>query len=370
MFKNKRVFVSGGSGIIGKHLVNKLIKLKAKVLVGDIKPCPNEFVSKIIYRQGDLNFITKEELDDFAPEIFFHLAATFERTEESYAFYKENFHNNIKLSNHLLGIIKDLKSIKKIIFASSYLIYDENLYQFSKPINKEIKLSEKSNVNPRNLIGMSKLAHETELKFLSKFKKKKLSIISARIFRGYGCNSRDIISRWIRLLQEKKTITLYRKEGRFDFIYAKDSAEGLIKLAKISNSFCVVNLGTGKPRKIIEIINILKKYFRHFKVKEIKSNIHYESSKADIKKLNYLTKWSPKYNLEKAIYEMVKFERNKFLNKKNEIPLNKNLLVTSFTKKKFPLLKSIKNSTKKIEYNFTTYLGNMKNDIFFNSVKK
>ena len=85
--------------------------------MGDIKPCPNEFVSKIIYRQGDLNFITKEELDDFAPEIFFHLAATFERTEESYAFYKENFHNNIKLSNHLLGIIKDLKNTINVSLA-------------------------------------------------------------------------------------------------------------------------------------------------------------------------------------------------------------------------------------------------------------
>ena len=76
--KNKKVFISGGSGVIGKELVSLLIKEKAKIFVGDLKTIPTEFKGKIKYRQGDLNYITREEIESFDPEIYFHLAATFE----------------------------------------------------------------------------------------------------------------------------------------------------------------------------------------------------------------------------------------------------------------------------------------------------
>ncbi len=57
-------------------------------------------------------------------------------------------------------------------------------------------------------------------------------MICARIFRSYGKNSRDIISRWIRALLNNSELTVYRKEGLFDYIYAEEVAEGLIKLAE------------------------------------------------------------------------------------------------------------------------------------------
>src|SRR5690554_6705132 len=96
MFKNKRVFVSGGAGVIGRELVKKLYEAGAKVFVGDLKDKPKDWPSDILYRKGDLNFIAKDELDQFSPQYFFHLAATFERTEETYDFWYENFHHNIK----------------------------------------------------------------------------------------------------------------------------------------------------------------------------------------------------------------------------------------------------------------------------------
>jgi nucleoside-diphosphate-sugar epimerase len=35
--KNKKVFVSGGAGVIGRELIPKLVKMGAIVLVGDLK---------------------------------------------------------------------------------------------------------------------------------------------------------------------------------------------------------------------------------------------------------------------------------------------------------------------------------------------
>ena len=58
MMKNKRVFVSGGAGVIGRELVRKLVRQGNTVMVGDLMPSPEDFPSEVIYRQGDLNYIT------------------------------------------------------------------------------------------------------------------------------------------------------------------------------------------------------------------------------------------------------------------------------------------------------------------------
>lgn len=307
-----RFFISGGAGVIGQEMVPKLCELGAKVFVGDIKPKPKFFKEQVQYRQGDLNTLTKDEFDEFRPDIFIHLAATFERSSESYEFWHENFIHNISLSHHLMSLAKESSQLKRVIFASSYLIYSPSLYQFSKPSEKPFLLSENDQIAPRNLTGMAKHAHEIELEFLNKFSSINFTSASARIFRGYGKGSRCVISRWIRSLINNEPITLYRPEGIFDYIYAEDTAEGLIRLAN-SKATGIVNLGTGKPRKVSEIIDILKIYFPNMKVINGNSNIPYEASGADINKLLKLTNWRPEKDLEYGIPTMINYEKKKAL---------------------------------------------------------
>ena len=94
-------------------LICLLEKKNYEIFVGDIKDKPQEFKNKILYRKGDLNFLKEDEIRNFQPEIFIHLAAVFERTDESYNFYDNNFRNNIALSNHLLKLIAKLTQLKK-----------------------------------------------------------------------------------------------------------------------------------------------------------------------------------------------------------------------------------------------------------------
>src|ERR1700733_2504464 len=113
-----KVFVSGGSGVIGQALVALLHQQGAKLLVGDLQPRPVHWSTEIAYWQGDLNHIEKSVLIDFSPRYFFHLAAAFERTEEEYGFFEQNFYHNIRLSHYLLDCLKDCPSLSRIIFAS------------------------------------------------------------------------------------------------------------------------------------------------------------------------------------------------------------------------------------------------------------
>ncbi len=343
MLKGKKVFISGGAGVIGTELVKKLYRMGAIIFIGDLKPRPMELPSDILYRQGDLNFISKKELDDFSPEYFFHLAASFERSVEEYDFWYENYHHNIKLSHHLMSCLNDNKTLKKMIFASSYLIYNPELYTFSVPQKKPISLKEDNPIYPRNLTGVAKLLHEIELRFLEKFQQVSFESVVVRIYRVYGKNSRDVISRWIRALLHGETLTIYNQEGLFDYIYAEDVAEGLLKLA-ISNVKGIVNLGNGNASRVSEILDILKDYFPNMKTKEISGDNAFEASEANMELFKKSTGWLPEYKLETAIPKIIEYEKRE---KADNVRQAKNILITSLSKK-VPLIKYVRKAVEKL----------------------
>ena len=352
MFKQKRIFISGAAGVIGTEMVDILLSQGAILFVGDLKPCPEKWFNKLEYFHGDLNNICIEELNSFKPEFFIHLAATFERSTESYDYWQENFRHNIQLSNHLMTLIKDLKSVKSVVYASSYLIYDPHLYNFHQSQEIPYSLKETDPIYPRNLTGMAKLAHEIELRFLDIFKKDQFSISIPRIYRGYGRNSRDIISRWVRSILNDEEIKVYRPEGIFDYVYAKDTALGILKIAEAKVEG-IINLGTGSARKVSDVVNVLVSRFPSAKVKNIESDIPYEASQADISELIKKINWRPAYSIENGIDEIIEFEKSR-INKPN-VSFG-NILVTSASKK-IGLLKAIKKASNKISINIKLYSG-------------
>lgn len=343
--KNKRFFISGGNGVIGKELVNKLSSMGAIIFVGDLKPFSDDLPKNILYRQGDLNYITPEEFHSFRPDYFIHLAATFERSTETYGFWEENFRHNVRLSHYLTTIAKDSDSLKKIVFASSYLNYDPALYQFEEAQTAPVSLNENAPLYPRNLTGSAKLMHEIELRFLENFRSEQFKTVCARIFRGYGLGSRDVISRWVRSLLNNETITVFKKEGIFDYVFSKDTAEGLLRMTIDDNASGIINLGTGKARKVADVIEILKKHFPGMKTKEEESDILYEASQADITLLKKVLGWAPEYDLEKAIPEIINYEKSKLASQVKSLQL-KNVLITSISKK-IPLIKEVKKAALK-----------------------
>ena len=358
--KNKRVFVSGGAGVIGRALIPMLVNAGAKVLVGDLECIPKDFPSSnVTYRHGDLNSLTQEEIDYFNPEIFIHLAATFERSEETYSHWEENFHHNVKLSHHLISILRNAPNLKRVVNASSYLIYDKSLYMFKSPQKKPYKLKESDPINPRNLTGMSKLSHEIELSFLSNFKSNDFSSVSARIYRGYGTNSRDIISRWIRSLLNDEEIIVYNEEGFFDYMFSIDTALGLLKLAESDFSGIII-LGSGKSRRVKDVLNILLDYFPDMKYKKvIRDNELFEASEADTELLDKTLNWVPSSKLESTIPMIINFEKNRQNEKKLQYG---NILITSCSGK-VSLVNDVKTAALKINNSIKVIGGDISSEV-------
>ncbi|QMU28981.1 NAD-dependent epimerase/dehydratase family protein [Adhaeribacter radiodurans] len=360
MYKGKKVFISGGNGVIGNELVQKLHEAGAILLIGDLKDRPTHWPSDIQYRKGDLNYITAAELQTFAPEYFFHLAATFERSKETYGFWEENYQHNVNLSHHLMTEIKDLPSIKKVIFASSYLIYDPILYNFQEPAAAPYSLKETDPILPRNLTGSAKLNHEIELRFLEDFRGEQFQTICVRIYRSYGKNSRDIISRWVRALLNQESLTVFKKEGIFDYIYAGDVAEGLMRLGPTAFKG-IINLGSGKARKVAEMIDVLKQHFPALTYQEENSDILYEASQADMTLFQKVTGWLPARKLEDTIPEIISYEQDA-LTKQLATSSTGNVLVTSIARK-VPMLEAIKSAVKKFDPDILLYGADVSSEI-------
>ena len=305
--KGKRVLVTGGSGVIGKELIKMLIDREAIIMNADLVPLPNKGFDEVSNIEIDLAKDYLGFLREFDPEIIFHLAAKFERSTESPGFWENNWNNNVVLSHRIVDMLRYMDKCKVFVFASSYLIYDTNLYM-SKTPSKVTYLKEDSQVNPRNICGASKYYTEKELRFIQKCYNPSMRAINARIYRVYGINSSEIINRWIDLYLAGEKGFVYKKENCFDLIYSRDVAEGLLRLA-CSTADGVVNLGSGKATSIDNVINIIGDIVPGFKEKMFDyfdDKGGYEASCADLTKLDSFTGWTPKTQLYTGLEEVIK----------------------------------------------------------------
>tara|TARA_B100001057_G_scaffold500860_1_gene618342 strand:+ start:8494 stop:10419 length:1926 start_codon:yes stop_codon:yes gene_type:complete len=360
---NKRIFISGAAGVIGQQLVKLLEKEGSLIFAADIKDRPTNFSNKIFYRQGDLNEIKRHEIESYECEIFIHLAATFERTKERFLFYDENFKHNVSLNNKLLKLFCNTKKIKKVIFASSYLVYDKLLY-LKKNSSDSIVLKEDSLKDTRNLVGTAKYYHEKEVEFYKKFKNN-IKFHNLRIFRGYGPGSRDIISRWVRSALERVKIKVFNEDSCFDFIFSLDTASGILQILKKDPKNFIINLGSGKSVKIKDVVLSLKSNFKNLRISRLKSDqlIEKSVSKNDIMKQ---IGWSPKYNIKTGIKKIIEYEKRIF--KQNKKKSKNRILITCFGIKKITWLNHILEAKNRVNKNLDIILGNTKKDTLLKNV--
>jgi len=311
-FENKKVLVTGGAGVIGRELIRLLADQKAHVRCIDFleKPEMLNALNVEYYRldlSDDRNQFLFAPSGGFMPEYVFHLAADFERSEETETFWEFNFRNNVMASHNTLRSAMESPALKKIVFASSYLIYNKDLY-YSEGVEANC-LSEHTEIDPRNMCGIAKLQTERDLEFLGSLNDFKHA--SARIFRVYGQGSRDVISRWIRSAIRNEEITVFNEENQFDYIYAGDVARGLLEMA-MSDASGVFNLGTGKPTSIKEIVATLQELFNN-EIKVINENhsIYPEASYACMKKTEKQIGWLPQTTVRDGIQKIIQYEREK-----------------------------------------------------------
>ena len=130
-FKNEKVIVTGGAGLIGSFLVDQLVELGAHVIV--IDDFSKGLMSNIEHNSKNIE-IRKGNLEDinFAKQalnggkIIFHLAS------RAYGIGYENENkikiliHNEKITNNLIEVFKKTEP-RHLLVTSSSCVYDDNL---------------------------------------------------------------------------------------------------------------------------------------------------------------------------------------------------------------------------------------------------
>lgn len=256
----KKVFITGGSGFIGKNFLDYLSKFHSNLNIAlfsrkSINYKPENL--KVDFYQGDLINYTEiyNAIKDYNPSSIIHLATCY--SDGSSSSNQSMLETNLIGSNNIFQASSEL-GIKQVINFSSSFIYGNN-----DNASKETTVP-----NPLNLYAISKVQTEQYCDYYAK--KSSTQFITLRLFHVYGPHDHNnrLIPYVINNLLKNKLIITSEGFQEWDLIYVEDISKIILKIINKDDlnkcgSHEIFNLGTGKTIKLKEVI---KQIFIQLKV--------------------------------------------------------------------------------------------------------
>ncbi|MCX6731161.1 MAG: GDP-mannose 4,6-dehydratase [Candidatus Roizmanbacteria bacterium] len=259
--QGKNILVTGGVGFVGGHLVEKLLELKANIIVVDItldkksylfasglhKKC--RVIKLDICDYKKLSTLIKKNKIDF----IFHLAAQ-ALVAEAYKKPKHTLENNIISTINILEAVRTIPQIKGVIVASSDKCYGK--------LNKK-KYVETDPLSGDHPYDTSKSA--TDLICSTYYSTYKTPVVITRFGNIYGegdSNFSRIIPGVMKSIVTKKPLEI-RSNGKYirDYLYVKDVVAGYILLAVniVAAKGQAYNFGSNDNLSVVEVIQTVEK---------------------------------------------------------------------------------------------------------------
>ena len=256
----KKIFITGGGGFIGSHLVERCVKLGHKVKILSPYNIDNSWgwmdtfdkrvkndIEVILGDVNDFNLIKKETKKI---DIIFHLAALIS-IPYSYKSPKSYLDTNIIGTYNILEAARE-NNVELIVNTSTSEVYGSAQY---------VPIDEKHPLNAQSPYAATKIA--ADHLSLSYFKSFNLPVTVLRPFNTFGPrqSQRAAIPAIInQIIDGKKQIKLGNLSAARDFTYVADTVEGYIKLIGNKKSIGeVINLGTGYSFTIRETLRLICK---------------------------------------------------------------------------------------------------------------
>jgi len=300
--KDKICLVTGGSGIIGSHIIKALLEERAEVINLDIRDAKFEGVESINVDVRDFQKLN-EVFQNRNIDIVFHEAAqdSIAKAVQDPAF---DFDVNVKGTLNLLIFSRDYDA-EKFIFASSAAVYGSLQYS---PVD------EKHPTNPLTPFGAGKLAAEKYL--YSFYHTYGLKTVILRYFNVYSSKleqSKLVIGTFVNNFLKNERSKLYAGgDQKRDFVHVEDVTRANILAAKAEASAGeTFNIGTGKTTSIKELYYILRDLFGSSlePIYETGTPERY-AYVADISNAKRLLEYSPRINLLEGLKKLVQDCKN------------------------------------------------------------
>ena len=273
-FDDARILVVGGAGFVGSNLVHQLLEQPVREIVvvdnllsSDVANIPAD--SRVRFVFGS---ITQDNILSALPEdmdFAFHLAC-YHGNQSSIADPMADHDNNTLTSLKLFERLKDIKQIRKVVYAAAACAVAEKTYDAPTATTEEqpVTLYHDSPYSISKIIG--------ELYGNYYFQRHQMPFVKARFSNVYG--PREILGAgqwrgtvhtvwrnvtptfvWRALHGEALPLDNGGNASR-DFIFVQDMARGLMACALRGLPGEVYNLATGRETSILELATLINEF--------------------------------------------------------------------------------------------------------------
>jgi CDP-glucose 4,6-dehydratase len=324
-WRDRSVFVTGGTGLVGSWLTEDLVSKGANVvgLIRDEVPRSRLQTSgalgKINVVWGDLtDFYTIERaLNEYEVDTVFHLAA---QTIVSIANRNplSTFESNIRGTWNVLEAARRCPTVKAIVIASSDKAYGDQ---------EKLPYDETTPLQGTHPYDVSKSCADLIAKTYYVTYGMNVCITRCGNFYGGGdLNWNRIVPGTIRsVLRNERPII--RSDGKFirDYFYVKDGAAAYMFLAEKMREMNIAgeafNFSNEMQVTVLELTNLILKLMKREDLKPVILNearneiLHQYLSAAKARKM---LGWTPQFTLENALRETIEWYREYFAGEKSK----------------------------------------------------
>ncbi len=296
-----KVLVTGGSGFIGSHVVDKLKEKGIEVRVFDmIFP---SFRKDIEYYQGSILDFEAVRMSMSEIDAVFHLAAI---ANVNYV-YAEPHHSeaiNVRGTINVLEAARKSR-VKRVIYGSTTWVYSE---ADSDQVDEKTPLRA-----PSHLYTATKMASEFYCHTYSKLYGLEVTILRYGI--PYGPRARDatVIPIFVRKALKGESLTIAGDGSQFrKFLYVEDLAEGNILALKSIAEDKIYNLDGAKKISIKQIADTIQKIVGNVKIEHTPARSGDFSGKEVSSELaKKELGWKPKVGFEEGVRSYIEWYKSR-----------------------------------------------------------
>jgi CDP-glucose 4,6-dehydratase len=310
-WRNKKVFVTGATGLLGSWLTQRLVSEGASVtaLIRDWVPRSNlilnDVVSQVTTVRGEVEdyFLLERTLNEYEIEIVFHLAAqtivgTANRNPLS------TFESNIKGTWNILEACRRVPQVKRLVVASSDKAYGEQ---------KRLPYTEETPLQGTHPYDVSKSC--ADLLCQTYYTTYKLPVCVTRCGNFYGGGdlnfNRIVPGTILSVLQQERPII--RSNGRLlrDYLYVEDGVDAYLwTAAKMGDPKLhghAFNFSYEKPLQVTEIVQKILRLMKSDLKPKILNAAHHEipDQHLSAQKARKLLGWKPRFTLEEGLQKTI-----------------------------------------------------------------
>ena len=315
-FKNKKILVTGGTGLIGRQLIKVFNENDIKVISVSLDDYKLDDFNEYLY--GDLTNLDYCRKITKGCDYIFHLAGIKGSADVTIKKMSSHFVPTIMMNTNVLDSAR-FNSVNNLVYTSSIGAYENN------EIFKEYEYNIAS--QPMDFAGWAKRLAELQIySYKKQYGLKGYKIVRPSNVYGPGDNfdpknAMVIPSILNRILNKENPLIVWGEGSAIrDFVFSRDVAIGIIQCVNSNYDDDFLNLGSGKEttiKELIETISNLTKF--EYKFDTSKSS-GYPKRLMDISLAKNKISYNPSTSLKDGLKETWEW----LIKNKEEYKLKKN----------------------------------------------